>query len=147
MPTFVSTLLCCFLFSMSIWHVRKSGYCCQSLSVIRPTWILLLFKLWCEIVSYWLKATEHGDHFYSQTLCHTWVAEPRHCCIISLPWFLPNIGLMAWNTWSLKMNLVWSGAHSKKAWKDDMVTGMFWKEIAFLWRCQYSSLAHYHYNS
>lgn len=48
---------------------------------------------------------------------------------------------------TLKTSWLWSSGQSKKAWKDVIVTGKLWKEIAFLWRCQYSSLAHYHYNS
>lgn len=67
---------------------------------------------------------------------------PLHC-LISM--FLPIIGLTAWNVWT-QTSWFWSSGQSKKAWKDD-VTGKLWKEIAFLWRCQYSSLAHYHYNS
>lgn len=71
---------------------------------------------------------------------------PLRCLIVMV---LPISGLMAWNVWNTKTSWVWSSGQSKKkkAWNDVTVTGKLWKEIAFLWRCQYSSLAHYHYNS
>lgn len=90
----------------------------------------------------WESATENSDPNYGQTLCHTRVAKPRHHCIcfnLSLGW--PH------EMYETKKE-VGSGlvAKVKKAWKDDGVTGKLWKDIAFLWGCQYS-LAHYHYNS
>lgn len=80
---------------MSMLRAREYGYC-QSLSVKRPlfhpgfyfvfnfiTWmskvVLLTESIWERKKE---KATENGDPFYGQTLCHTWVAKPRYHCIV-----------------------------------------------------------------
>lgn len=80
-----------------------------------PTWILFLFWLFFTLTlmsnfvlltestwdTEWKLATENGDPFYGQTLCHTWVAKPRYHCIVSSPWFYQSWA-EAWSVWNIK---------------------------------------------
>lgn len=92
-------------FYVSVVCAGESGYRCQSLSVLRPfhqPGFYFLFSLLTFDVNFsfffvlltestWDTENEnrqqkHGDPFYGQTLCHTWVAKPRYHCIVSSPW-------------------------------------------------------------
>lgn len=101
---------------MSMLYVRESGNCCQSLSVRRPlhkpgfyfVFELLLFFFFnfnvdvkfyptdWKLMGYWTrigsKKKKKGDPFYGQTLCHTWVANPRYHCVVSSSWFYLSVG-------------------------------------------------------
>lgn len=79
------------------------------------------------------------------------VAKPRYQCIVSSPRLLPLSGWWRemYETFKkTKTQLVlaeWPKQKGLKRWSGDRQ--IMKREIAFLWRCQYSSLAHYHYNS
>lgn len=120
MNTFCS-LLCCGL------CVRGNLDIVVSHKTSPPAWILFLFfnyftlTLMSDFVllteSMWdterESATENSDPFYGQTLCHTWVAKPRHHCICFISMVLPIIGLTTLNVWNIKTSRFWSSGQSK----------------------------------
>lgn len=112
--------------------------------------LCLILLLGCQNLFYWLKAYGNGKRegnrkwwsfLWSNTVPYPELPSPDTTASSNVFLLQGRTALHVWQTKRVGSGLV---AKENKAWRGDMVTGKLWKEIAFLWRCQYSSLAHYH---
>lgn len=73
---------------------------------------------WKQGISNENQQLNNGDPLYGQTLCHTWVAKPRHRCIVSSPWFYLSLG---WWHEMYVTNASWfrCSVQSIKQWKEE----------------------------